>query len=113
MSKTTERKEQLMKKVAHVGVDYRMNSLSIGVLIDGEKKIHQMIRLANEDRVILKYFKKPSEKYEVRSSYEASCSGYAFQRKMKAWGYACDVIAPSLIPRRQETSDRIPVSPAG
>lgn len=89
-----------MKKVAYVGVDYHMNSLSIAVVIEGEKKIHEMIRLANEDRVIVKYFKKLSREYEVRSCYEASCNGYAFQRKMKSWGYACEVIAPSLIPRK-------------
>lgn len=89
-----------MKKVAYVGVDYHMNSLSIAVVIEGEKKIHQMIRLANEDKVIRKYFGKLSRDFEIRSCYEASCNGYAFQRKMKAWGYACDVIAPALIPRK-------------
>jgi len=89
-----------MKKVAYVGVDYHMNSLSIAVMLEGEKKIHEMIRLANDDKVILKYFKKLSRELEIRTCYEASCNGYAFQRKMKAWGYACDVIAPALIPRR-------------
>jgi len=89
-----------MKKVAYVGVDYHMNSLSIAVMVEGEKKIHEMIRLANDDKVILKYFKKLSRELEIRTCYEASCNGYAFQRKMKAWGYACDVIAPALIPRR-------------
>lgn len=41
-----------MKKVAYVGVDYHMNSLSIAVMVEGEKKIHEMIRLANDDGVI-------------------------------------------------------------
>ena len=89
-----------MKKIAYVGVDYHMNSLSMAVMVEGEKKIHQMIRLANEDKMIHKYFKKLSRDFEIRSCYEASCNGYAFQRKMKGWGYACDVIAPSLIPRK-------------
>lgn len=89
-----------MKKVAYVGVDYHMNSLSIAVVVEGEKRIHQMIRLANDDKVIVKYFKKLSAEFEIRACYEASCSGYAFQRKMKNWGYACEVIAPALIPRK-------------
>jgi len=89
-----------MKKVAYVGVDYHMNSLSMAVMVEGEKKIHQMIRLANEDKIVHKYFKKLSRDFEIRSCYEASCNGYAFQRKMKGWGYACDVIAPALIPRK-------------
>lgn len=89
-----------MKQVAYVGIDYHMNSLSIAVKIEGEEKMHEMIRLANEDKVIVKYFKKLSCDFEIRSCYEASSSGYAFQRKMNGWGYACDVIAPSLIPRK-------------
>jgi len=92
--------EQPMKKIAYVGIDYHMNSLSIAVKIDGEDKIHETIRLANDDKVILKYLKKLSRDYDVRSCYEASSSGYAFQRKMKAWGYSCEIIAPSLIPRK-------------
>lgn len=89
-----------MKRIAYVGIDYHMNSLSIAVMIEGEKKIHQTIRLVNKDKVLIKFFKKLSGKFEVQSCYEASSAGYAFQRKMKNWGYACDVIAPSLIPRK-------------
>ncbi|VBB42371.1 hypothetical protein TRIP_B200511 [uncultured Desulfatiglans sp.] len=61
-----------MKKVAYVGVDYHMNSLSIAVVVEGEKRIHQMIRLANDDKVIAKYFKKLSGESEIRACYEAS-----------------------------------------
>ena len=93
-----------MKKIAYVGIDYHTNSLSIAVVIEGQKKIHEMIRLKNEDKVIRKYIKKLSADFEVKSCYEASCNGYAFQRKMRAWGYHCDVIAPSLIP--QKAGDR-------
>jgi transposase len=31
---------------------------------------------------------------------KASGAGYVVQRAMREWGYECDVIAPSLIPRR-------------
>lgn len=89
-----------MKKIAYVGIDYHMNSLSAAVMIEGEKEIHQTIRLANKDKMVLKFFKKLSRDFELQSCYEASSAGYAFQRKMKNWGYACDVIAPSLIPRK-------------
>ena len=89
-----------MKKIAYVGIDYHSNSLSIAVIIEGQKKIHEMIRLKNEDKVIRKYMKKLSCDFEIKSCYEASCNGYAFQRKMTSWGYHCDVIAPSLIPKK-------------
>jgi transposase len=100
LSNNPKKEEQPMKKIAYVGVDYHSKSLSIAVIIEGEKKIHGMIRLKNEDKVIRKYMKKLSGDYEIKSCYEASCNGYAFQRKMRAWGYHCDVIAPSLIPKK-------------
>ena len=89
-----------MKTIAYVGIDYHVNSLSFAVMIEGEKTVHETIRIKNEDKAISKYFKKLSRNYEIRACYEASCNGYAFQRKMASWGYHCDVIAPSLIPKK-------------
>jgi len=90
-----------MKKIAYVGFDYHQNQISIAVMIEGQKDFHDTIRIQNEDKGIKKYMKKLSKEYETKSCYEASSSGYVFQRKMNSWGYACDVIAPSLIPRKK------------
>ncbi len=90
-----------MKKIAYVGIDYHQNSLTIAVRIQNQKKIHETIRIKNSDKIILKYMKKLSEKYDIKSCYEASCSGYYFQRKMKTWGYHCEVIAPSSLPKKR------------
>lgn len=46
------------KKIAYVGIDYHLNSLSIAVMVEGEKDLYQTIRIRNEDKVILKYMKK-------------------------------------------------------
>ena len=89
-----------MKKIANVGVDYHLNSLSIAVLPEGEKDFHQSIHLHNQDRLIANYLKKLSKNFELRICYEACSCGYDFQRKLNAWGYHCDVIAPSLIPKK-------------
>ena len=43
---------------------------------------------------------KVSRDAELRACYEASGAGYVLHRALKEWGYACDVIAPSLIPKR-------------
>jgi transposase len=90
-----------MKKIAYVGIDYHQNSLTIAVRIQNEQEIHESIRIKNSDKIILKYMKKLSEKYDIKSCYEASCSGYLFQRKMKTWGYHCEVIAPSSLPKKR------------
>ena len=90
-----------MKKIAHVGIDYHQNTLTLSVGLQGEKKIHETVRIKNEDKLIKRYLKKLSEAYTIRACYEASCSGYYFQRKMKSWGYHCDVIAPSSLPKKR------------
>lgn len=89
-----------MKKIAYVGVDYHLDSLSIAVLPEGEKDFYQTIHLRNTDAIVAKYLKKLSKNFELKLCYEACSSGYAFQRKVKGWGYHCDVIAPSLIPKK-------------
>jgi transposase len=90
-----------MRKIAYVGIDYHLNHLSIAVMLKGKKKFCDVIRLANNDKTIKKYVKKLSNDFEIRACYEASSSGYVFQRKMTSWGYHCDVIAPSLIPKKR------------
>jgi transposase len=90
-----------MKKIAYVGVDYHLNSLSIAVVIEGQRDLHETIRIRNDDKLILRYMNKLSKDYDIKACYEASNSGYCFQRKMTRWGYHCDVIAPSLIPKKK------------
>jgi len=84
-----------MKKIAYVGIDYHQNSLTIAVRVQDKKEIYETIRIRNEDKSIRKYMKKLSERFDIRACYEASCNGYCFQRKMKSWGYDCEIIAPS------------------
>lgn len=89
-----------MKKIAYVGIDYHKNLLAIAVIVDAQKKFYETIRIKNDDKLIVKYMKKLSKQFQIKACYEASSSGYVFQRKMTSWGFHCDVIAPSLIPRK-------------
>lgn len=88
-----------MKNIAYFGIDYHLNTLTIAVMIEGNKDIDKTIRIKNDDKIIKKFINKWSADYEIKACYEASFSGYHFQRKMNDWGYHCDVIAPSLIPK--------------
>ena len=90
-----------MKKIAYVGVDYHLKSLTIAVLVEGESEFYNVIKIPNVDKIICKHMKKLSKEFKIKACYEASFSGYSFQRKMKSWGYHCDVIAPSLIPQKK------------
>ena len=91
----------MTKKIAYLGVDYHINSITIAVLLKGETEFHDTVHLKNKDKMISKYLKKLSEKFQLRLCYEASSCGYAFQRKLNSWGYHCDIIAPSLIPKKR------------
>jgi len=99
--KISLKEEQPMKKIAYVGIDYHQNTLTIAVCIEGKKKIHETVHLRNTDNLIRRYMKKLSEKFEIRACYEASSSGYCFQRKMQSWGYHCEIIAPSSLPKKR------------
>ena len=90
-----------MKKIAHVGIDYHKNTLTIAVRVQGKKKIYETVHLKNEDKLIRKYMKNLSKEFDLKTCYEASSSGYSFQRKMDAWGYHCDIIAPSSLPKKR------------
>ena len=89
-----------MRKIAYVGIDYHVKTLTIACISEDEKDFHNCTRLRNTDTNIKKYLKKLSKEYEVKACYEASTSGYTLQRKMQIWGCHCDVIAPSLIPKK-------------
>jgi hypothetical protein len=34
-----------MNKIAYVGIDYRVNSLSLAVVVEGQRELHDTIRL--------------------------------------------------------------------
>jgi len=89
-----------MKTIAYVGIDYHINVLAIAIVVNGQKGLYETIRISNDDKTIKRYMKKLSNNFKIKACYEASSSGYAFQRKMASWGYDCVVIAPSLIPKK-------------
>jgi transposase len=90
-----------MKNIAYLGIDYHLKTLTIAIMIEGQDQFHDVIKMDNEDKLITKYLKKLAKDFEIKACYEASFSGYSFKRKMDAWGYHCDVIAPSLIPKKK------------
>ena len=87
-------------KTAYVGIDYHVKQLTIAVMIENEKTFLETIHLSNNDKMIKQYLQKLSKQYALKICYEASSSGYHFQRKLLKWGYHCDVIAPSLVPKQ-------------
>ena len=89
-----------MKSIAYVGIDVHKDSVSVLMLPEeGNDPILER-RLENDSLKVKKFFVKWSESYEMHCCYEASGCGYVLHRWLKDIGVACDVVAPSLIPRR-------------
>src|SRR4051812_1958733 len=86
--------------IIYLGLDVHKDSITIAVLPLGAKTPTHVDRLPNDLGKLKRYVDRVARQGAVRSCYEASGAGYVLHRAMRAWGYACEVIAPSLIPKR-------------
>jgi transposase len=81
-------------------MDVHKESITIAVLPTGAKSPTRLERLPNDLPKLKKWLDRVARDGELRACYEASGAGYVLHRALTEWGYACDVIAPSLIPTR-------------
>lgn len=86
--------------ILYVGLDVHKESIMIAVLPSGAATPTRVDRVPNEPGVLRRYLARLATAGEIRACYEASGAGYVLQRAMREWGYHCEVIAPSLTPRR-------------
>jgi transposase len=86
--------------ILYVGLDVHKETVVIAVLPAGAEKPTRVDRVPNDPKVLRRFFARLAEEGEIRACYEASGAGYVLQRAMQAWGYSCEVIAPSLIPQQ-------------
>jgi transposase len=88
------------RPIIYLGMDVHKESITIAVLPAGAKAPTRLDRLPNDLPKLKKWLERVARDGEVRACYEASGAGYVLHRALKEWGYACEVIAPSLIPKR-------------
>ena len=88
------------RSIIYLGMDVHKESITIAVLPEGAKSPTRVDRLPNDLFKLKRYLDRVARDGEVRACYEASGAGYVLHRAMREWGYRCDVIAPSLIPKR-------------
>ncbi len=88
------------RTIIYLGMDVHKESITIAVLPADAKTPTRLDRLPNDLPKLKKWIGRLARDGEMRACYEASGAGYVIHRAMQAWGYACDVIAPSLIPKR-------------
>ena len=81
-------------------MDVHKDSITIAVLPHGAKTPTRLDRLPNDLAKLKRWLDRVARDGEIRACYEASGAGYVLHRAMREWGYDCEVIAPSLIPKR-------------
>ncbi|MGH7665153.1 MAG: IS110 family transposase [Gemmatimonadaceae bacterium] len=89
-----------VRSIIYLGMDVHKESITIAVLPDGTKTPTRLDRLPNDLPKLKRWLERVARDGEIRACYEASGAGYVLHRAMREWGYACEVIAPSLIPKR-------------
>ena len=90
----------VVRSIIHLGMDVHKDSITVAVLPQGAKAPTRLERLANDLPKLKKWLDRVAREGEIHACYEASGAGYVLHRALRAWGYACEVIAPSLIPKR-------------
>jgi len=88
------------EQILFIGLDVDDNAYHAGVLSKDEK-IDQEFKCKPVVSVLVEKLKKYLEKgYELRICYEATYLGFSLCRELRKRGFHCEVIAPSLIPRK-------------
>lgn len=88
--------------ITWVGIDAHKKTLAVAVLSPGSN-VPDEFTVDNTEPAIRKLARrltKAARGREVRACYEAGTCGFTLQRRLDAAGVMCDVIAPSLIPRK-------------
>jgi transposase len=97
----------MKKRITFVGLDTHKNSIEVALAYDGrntEVRLYGSIGgdIVSLDKMIRKL---QATGGELRFVYEAGPCGYEIYRHLRAKGLHCDVVAPSMVPKR--SGDRI------
>jgi transposase len=86
-----------VRPIIYLGMDVHKESITIAVLPQGAKTPSRLDKLPNDLPKLKQWIERVARDGEIQACYEASGAGYVLHRALRDWGYACDVIAPSLI----------------
>ncbi|AXO16997.1 IS110 family transposase [Thalassospira indica] len=87
----------------YVGLDVHKETIAIAVARPGRGEPEYRGEIANTPKAVEKLIQRLSEEADggiVQFCYEAGPCGYGLYRQILATGHDCQVVAPSLIPRK-------------
>jgi len=88
-----------MQESTHIGLDVHKETIAVAVLRPGTGECDERV-IANTPAALRKLFARYPDRAALHACYEAGPTGYDTWRLLDSLGVPCEVIAPSLIPRR-------------
>jgi transposase len=88
-----------MQELTHIGLDVHKETIAVAVLRPGTAECDERV-IANTPEALRRLFSRHPDRAALRACYEAGPTGYDTWRLLEGLGVPCEVIAPSLIPRR-------------
>ena len=88
---------------AYIGLDVHKETIAVAVAECGRGQAQYLGEIANKAKAVGKLLGRLGAKYggeRLLFVYEAGPCGYGLYRQVLASGHACEVVAPSLIPRK-------------
>jgi transposase len=89
----------MKKDITYVAMDDSKRRIVAGILRPGETD-PELREIPNDPHHLQQLVRRLQRDGEVAACYEAGPSGYDLYRQLTPLGVRCDVIAPSLTPRR-------------
>ena len=92
-----------MSSLAHpdaifLGMDVHKDSISVGILNPG-REVPDVEKIFHDEESVRRLINRFPERRLLRGCYEAGPTGYDLARLLASMGVACEVIAPSMIPK--------------
>ncbi len=89
----------MTKHITHVAFDMHKDSITAAWLLP-DATAPEVRTIPHEPKRLRQLVRHLLARGPARACYEAGPLGYVPQRQLVAWGLPCEVIAPTLIPRR-------------
>jgi len=88
-----------VNQLTHIGLDVHKDTIAVAVLRPGVTECDERV-IPNTPEAVRRLLSRYPDPSSLSTCYEAGPTGYDTHRLITSLGVACDVIAPSLIPKR-------------
>ena len=89
-----------MNSLRYVGLDVHKETIAVAVAQEGREAPTSMGTIRNDPAAVRKLIRQLGGRARLRCCYEAGPCGYVLYHQLTDLGVSCQVVAPSLVPRR-------------